>query len=215
MELNGKITGMDEHYIYIRAPITNVSELIDKHMSGCGIILNDGRTISREQRKKAYALMNDIALYTGYSQDEVKELTKYGFIASTGQKMFSLSDVDMTTARLYIDWLIEFCLRFEIPCRDSLLNLCEDIKRYLYLCLIHKKCCICGKPTQLHHVTTVGMGYNRNEIVHVGMLAEPLCWRHHRECHDIGQKSFDERYHVFGVAIDEVTADKYKLRKKK
>lgn len=211
--LLGKITGFDEQHVYIKAALSNYTLLLKRDVSECLIKLCDGRSISHEQRKKIYALIRDISIYTGYAPEELKELMKYDFIARTGTGMFSLSDVDVTTARAFIDHLIEFCLVFDIPCRDSLISLCEDIRRYLYLCLIHKKCCVCGKKTQLHHVDTVGMGYNRNEIVHIGMKAQPLCWRHHKKCHDIGQKEFDMAYHVFGIEIDEVIAGKYKLKK--
>ena len=212
MILDGIITDVGQHYITIKAQ-ADISYILDKQVKQCDIFLRDGRTINREQQKKAYALMRDISLFTGYSPDEVKELCKYDFIAKYGGEEFSLANCSVTTARCFNAYLIEFCLQHDIPCRDSLLELCEDVRRYLYLCLIHKKCCICGKKTQLHHVDTVGMGYDRAEIVHVGKRAEALCYRHHKECHDIGQKDFDEKYHVFGIEIDNIIADKYRLKK--
>ena len=214
MLLNGYITAINERNIIIQAP-ADVAYVIDKQVKECDIILRDGRTITRDQQKKAYALMRDISLWSGHTPDEIKELAKYDYLAKFGGEMFSLADCSVTTARGFIDYLVEFCLIHDIPCQDSLITLCEDIRRYLYLCLIHKKCCICGKKTQLHHVDAVGMGYNRNEIVHVGKRAEALCFKHHRECHDIGQKTFDEKYYVFGIEIDNIIADKYKLKKRK
>lgn len=214
MLLNGYITDISEQCIVIKAP-ADVAYVIDKQVRECDIILRDGRTITRDQQKKAYALMRDISLWSGHTPDEIKELAKYDYLSKFGGDMFSLADCSVTVARGFIDYLVEFCLIHDIPCQDSLITLCEDIRRYLYLCLIHKKCCICGKKTQLHHVDAVGMGYNRNEIVHVGKRAEALCFKHHRECHDIGQKTFDEKYYVFGIEIDNIIADKYKLKKRK
>lgn len=212
MLLDGIITDIGQHYITIKAQ-ADVSYVLDKKVSRCDIFLRDGRTISREQQKKAYALMRDISLWSGYLPDEVKELAKYDFLAKNGGEEFSLGTCSVTLARSFIDYLIEFCLIHDVPCQDSLLELCEDIKRYLYLCLIHKRCCVCGKKTQLHHVDTVGMGYDRTEIPHVGKRAEALCFKHHRECHDIGQKDFDSKYHIFGIEIDNTIADKYRLKK--
>ena len=40
--------------------------LTDKSIKTAELRLDDGRTISSDQRKKAYATINDIALYTGY-----------------------------------------------------------------------------------------------------------------------------------------------------
>jgi hypothetical protein len=212
MLLNGFITDVGQHYITIKAQ-ADISYILDKQVKQCDIFLRDGRTINREQQKKAYALMRDISLWSGYTPDEVKELAKYDYIAKYGGEEFSLADCSVTVARCFIDYLVEFCLTHDIPCRDSLLELCEDVRRYLYLCLIHKRCCVCGKKTQLHHVDTVGMGYDRTEIPHIGKRAEALCFKHHRECHDIGQKDFDEKYHVFGIEIDNIIADKYRLKK--
>ena len=213
MLLNGYITDINEQSIVIQAP-ADVAYVIDKQVKECDILLRDGRTITRDQQKKAYALMRDISLWSGHTPDEIKELAKYDYLAKYGGEMFSLADCSVTFARGFIDYLVEFCLIHDIPCQDSLITLCEDIRRYLYLCLIHKRCCVCGKKTQLHHVDAVGMGYNRNEIVHVGKRAEALCFKHHRECHDIGQKTFDEKYHVFGIEIDNIIANKYKLKRK-
>ena len=213
MLLNGYITDINEQSIVIQAP-ADVAYVIDKQVRECDILLRDGRTITRDQQKKAYALMRDISLWSGHTPDEIKELAKYDYLAKYGGGMFSLADCSVTLTRGFIDYLVEFCLIHDIPCQDSLITLCEDIRRYLYLCLIHKRCCVCGKKTQLHHVDAVGMGYNRNEIVHVGKRAQALCFKHHRECHDIGQKTFDEKYHVFGIEIDRIIADKYKLKRK-
>ena len=38
--------------------------------------INDGRTISPDQRKKVWALINDFCRYTGYSLDEAEILFK-------------------------------------------------------------------------------------------------------------------------------------------
>jgi hypothetical protein len=77
---------------------------------------------------------------------------------------------------------------------------------------MNKKCAVCGKKTELHHVDHVGMGYNRNEICHIGMRCLPLCREHHMEAHSIGQTAFDAKYHLEPIAIDEKIAQKYRLR---
>ena len=86
----------------------------------------------------------------------------------------------------------------------------SDIGRYVYLCLLHKKCCISGKRAELHHTDAVGMGRNRNEITHIGMRAMPLSRKYHNEVHTIGQAKFNEKYHIYGVKIDKVIASKYR-----
>lgn len=116
---------------------------------------------------------------------------------------FSLSNVDMTTARDFIDWLVELCVEYGIPCIDTLLNRCEDIGRYLYACVAHRRCAICGKKADIHEVETVGMGRNRQKMHHSGQLVQPLCRVHHGEVGQLGQVAFDEKYHLEGIRLDE------------
>jgi len=179
---------------------------------------DDGRSITAAQRRKAYVLLKFIAEGLGYTPLEVtKELTKYMFIGtgySVKDDMFSLSDCSRTEARLYITFLIEFCLINAIPCGEPLWKLAEDIPRYVWGCLVNKRCAVCGKKPQLHHVDSVGQGRNRKEICHIGMRCLPLCDHHHREIHNIGRDTFLEKYHLEPVEIDEQIADIFKLRKR-
>ncbi len=183
-----------ETHLLDRRQITEIEARID-----------DGRIISADQRKKVYATLRDIGTYTGHTPDEVKALMKYDHIAKTGCDYFSLSDCSMTTANEFLSHLLDFCVEWDIPTADRLLSRSPDISRAVYACLIHKRCVICGKPAQLHHVDRIGMGRDRREITHEGMRAQPLCGGvrgHHDEAHSLGQKTFDDKYHVYGIRID-------------
>jgi hypothetical protein len=96
----------------------------------------------------------------------------------------------------------------------SPLEYCEDISKYLYACMVNKKCCICGKPADLHHVQSVGSQGYRDKINHIGLDALPLCRVHHEESHTKGQKDFMEIYHLQPVKIDKKIAKIYKLSQK-
>ena len=206
----GKIVEMSDKGILIHCPA-----LPHKDVTGVEVIFYDGRSITIEQRKKAYALIRDISEWSGNLPEETKEILKWYYCSISGVKFFSLSDCNIDIARGFIDFLIEFCLMHDVPCRDSLPEYAEDIGRYLYLCLYHKKCCICGKKAELHHVDKVGMGHDRREIAHIGKRAEAVCSSHHKEAHIIGQVEFDKLYHICGIEIDNVIAERYKLRKTK
>ena len=203
MNIVGYISDYDGEKLTIIAPFDRGYLLAKRQITGCEVRLDDGRRLSAEQRKKIYASMRDIADYTGYTPEQVKALWKYDFIAKTGCDYFSLSDCNMTTANEFLSYLIDFCLEHDIPTIDSLLERSPDISRYLYSCLIHKRCCITQKNAQLHHVDAVGMGRDRKDIVHVGMRVMPLHWKLHREAHTIGQKTFNEKYHIYGIKADE------------
>ena len=187
------------------------------------IILPDGRRISPEQRRKVYALIGEVAEYvdgirSAGTIESAKKTLKMEFMLSRMEgmerRLFSLSDCDVTTARAFINFLVEFIIENDIPTRVPLIENCEDIAAYVYACLMNKKCAVCGRHADLHHVDVVGMGRDRKEICHIGMRALPLCREHHTEIHSIGQEGFLRRYIVEPVKIDERIADVYGLRKK-
>lgn len=66
----------------------------------------------------------------------------------------------------------------------------------------------------MHHVDRVGMGRDRKEIVHLGMLTMPLLPEYHDEAHRIGQKTFDKKYKVFGIRLDEYLCKVWNLKSK-
>lgn len=196
------------------------------------LTLIDGRMVSPQQRRKIFSLIHDIADYIsggGNSRNEIRstlramqlnylidvadsEAVRFAltdnYCRLQGIDLFSLSPSNENCASKelasdFIDWLVNLCVENAIPCMDTLLNRCEDIGRYIYACVLHKRCAICGKKADIHEVETVGMGRNRRKIGHVGQLVEPLCRGHHDECGRIGQKSFDELYHMQAIRLDD------------
>ncbi|WP_311194384.1 putative HNHc nuclease [Selenomonas noxia] len=215
MILVGSVVGETDRGINIFVPFP---ERIDK-LYGChesvGVEFVDKRRISTQQRKKAYVLISYIAAWWGYTPLEcMKEMLKLMFVgeAETLRRSFSLSNCDMTTARLFITYLIDFCLLHGVDVGEPLYQLSEDIPRYVWACLMNKRCAVCGRKAELHHVDAVGMGRNRKEICHIGMRALPLCREHHTEIHAVGREDFLKRYILEPVKIDERIAKVYRLK---
>lgn len=205
--------------IFVFVPTTDTQQEIIKTRCFPDVVVefDDGRSITTAQRRKTYVLLNAIADYMGYTPMEViKEMTKLMFVG-TGftlrEGTFSLSNCDRTTARMYITYLIDFCLVMDIPCGEPFWKLCEDIPRYVYACLVNKKCAVCGKKAELHHVDAVGAGRNRKEIIHVGMKCLPLCRTHHSMIHRIGKDSFMKEFILEPVKITDEVAEAYRLRR--
>ena len=192
-----------------RPPLDNLSDDVM-------VIWQDNRHITPEQRRKAWALMTEIAAFQGETKDEVYEEQKTAFtlkhLETLQDGLFHLSAATVTTARAFITMLVEIIIEYGIPTKEPLYGLCDDIQRYVYACLMNKKCAVCGRKTELHHYDHVGLGRNRREINHIGMRAYPLCDDHHKEIHQIGEKAFDEKYHLEPIAIDERIAKKYGLK---
>ena len=222
--VNGKIQNWEQDgTVLIRATLPNIDRAILRQYEDVAVGFNDGRTISAEQRRKAFALLGEIAEYSmGYRDastvETVKEQLKMEFITHRQQalavKMFSLSDTDCTTAREFINYLIDFCIEWEIPTKEPLFALADDIPRYVYTCLCKKVCCVCGQRGEVHHIDRVGMGRDRKGINHIGMKALCLCRKHHTEIHSKGEKDFLAQYHMEPVEIDEKIARIYKLSRK-
>lgn len=163
--------------------------------------LDDGRTISADQRRKIFAIIRDISLWSGQEPEELRLYLEWDFCSRCLREWFSLSNCDMTTAREFITYLIQFCFHWGVPTKDSLLTQTDDIGKYLYLCLENRRCAICNQPAEVHHVDRVGMGRDREAIVHVGLNAIALCRRHHEEAHR-REKALFAGCHIYGIKLD-------------
>ena len=214
----GRIAKEVDGGFLVFVPCVNHREQVRNSDSRVYVEFRDPRKISREQQKKAYALIGEIARWWGYMpQEAAKELTKVKFLTGGAPVMladtFSLADCTVEEARKYITWLIDFCLIYDVPMQDKpLYELVEDIPRYVYACLLNKRCAVCGKKSELHHVDHVGMGRDRREMCHIGMRCLPLCRHHHNEIHTIGAETFLKRYILEPVEIDRRIAEKYRLK---
>lgn len=177
--------------------------LIGKKISKAEIRFDDGRIISAEQRKKAYATIRDISDYTGYLPEEAKEQMKYVHIAKTGVEYFSLSDCSMDMAREFINTIIEFALENGVQLKELGIDRTDDVGKYLFQCLKYKKCCICGQDGEVHHVDAIGMGNDRTELDDSGHRKMCLCRLHHTIAHQRGMVIFEKMYKVYGILFVE------------
>ena len=165
--------------------------------------IDDGRSVTAEQRRKAYATIRDIADYTGYVPEEAKERLKYEYMLKTGNGYFSLSDCGMSTAGEFISFILDFALEWGIPLTDNLISRTDDIGKALYSGLKNKRCVLCGKDGEIHHVDAIGMGNSRRKMDDRNHRKICLCRKHHTEAHTIGFKKFSELYHVYGIKYEE------------
>lgn len=220
--VKGRVVDYDErrHEVLIRAPYDDWYTMTKRGYKDCLVQMVDSRPLSDTQRKICYSLLREISDCTGQGLSPTKEYMKLKFMVEdleqTQDKLFSLSNAPMSLVCAFQRYLIHFILDWDIPCRFSLLKYVDDVSDYLYHCLITKKCCICGKPTELHHIDRVGTGRDRTDIIHEGMEALPLCHEHHTEAHNVPDKEFFEKYHLpGGVVLDKTLCRLYGLKRKK
>lgn len=203
-----KITGYkpapEGTYLIVLVEGEDLTEpIVEKNMHECTLQLDDGRHISGAQNRKAHATINDIAAYTGEVPEAMKGWLKYRYICQTGGEYFSLKDCSMDTAREFINVILDYALEMGIPLMDFALNRTDDIDHYLYACLKLKKCVICGKHGEVHHVDAIGMGNDRRTLDDSQHRKICLCRIHHTEAHTTGFDSFSNKYKVYGIKFEE------------
>lgn len=220
--VTGKITNIDERTgtVTIKAHYDDWFTLIKRQYKECWVEMKDSRPLSDKQRKMCYALINEIADWSGSGRELMKEQLKLDFIigelGETAERLFSLSNAPMSLVCAFQKFLIHLILEYDIPTKKPLLEYVDDTTDYVYSCLVNKKCVVCGKTAELHHIERVGMGRNRNEIIHEGMECLPLCREHHTQAHTMSDDEFFRMYHLDkGIELDKTLCRIYRLKARK
>jgi hypothetical protein len=205
MKVSGTILSAVNDVLTIRVCADAQGYVLDHDAKTVEVRIDDGRSITADQRRKIYATIRDIAEWSGDMPDSVKAYFKWSFCGDKEHEEFSLSDVDRETASEFLSYLIDFCIHNSVPCSDPLWDRCEDVERYMYACVMTRTCCVTGKKNaQIHHYTRIGMGRNRNEICHVGMLVVPLSPDIHTMIHmSSGEEEFYEKHYIKPIALTE------------
>lgn len=176
------------------------------------LLLNDCRMISRQQQKKIYAMIGDISDYTGHHVEFLKSYLKCEYIKMYGGEWFSLGYVDMTTAKKFIEFILHICFEWEVPLKLNTVDLTRDVNNYLYLCLKYRKCAVCGCHADIHHhENLVGMGIDRAKHNHIDSRFIALCRVHHNECHNIGHKTFEDKYKITAIKLNEAAIKELRI----
>lgn len=201
----------DGTFLQIKIPGVDLGRYItEKKARYAEIRIDDGRIITSLQRRKAYATIRDISSWTGYLPEEQKEWLKYLYIERTGNPYFSLSDCSMDTAREFINTILDYALEEGIPLSERGIERTDDIGRYLYSCIKNKRCAVCGRPGEIHHVDAIGAGRDRRHVDDSGYRKICLCREHHTVAHQRGMKAFEQMYHVYGIVLQEdITGNGY------
>lgn len=218
--VKGKIVNYDERrgVVVIEAPYDDFVTMCRREYKEVEITMLDSRPLSDKQRRSCYAMLREIADWSGYEPDEIKDMMKYNFIGSLVDTMstFSLSNAPMSLVAAFQTFLARFIVAHDVPTRRPMLEYVDDIDDYVYACLIAKKCPICGKKADLHHWDALGMGRDRTEIIHEGLEVMPLCREHHMEVHTTGKADFVKKYHLndHGIPADKTICKIYGLNNK-
>lgn len=179
----------------VKIPHKNLDDL--QRGLGTEIDVNfiDPNDISHKQRKLIFALLNDIEDWNGDPVEYRRHLLTREFMAKNDMENFSLSNCSMTEAREFIELILTFIFRYDVPIKFETSDLMKEDKDFIYMCVMKRKCVICGKPhAELAHYHAVGSGRNRRTIDHKDNKILPLCHKHHQLQHNMGMKSFNDYY---------------------
>mgnify|MGYP004715275337 FL=1 len=223
-ELFAKLNKVDPNkgLITLQLSTDDIHTLEKYHASGqqqvVSLIASDENGVSAQQRKFAFALLHDIwwSQVGGYwieTPETVKQhfYAMYEYYNSLDFGEFSLSAAKgtETDTNQFINMLLDYAAIHDISLSVKPLNELEpqEIARWEYRCLMEKMCVVCGKkPSDLHHLDTVGSGVNRQHTNHLGHRAVQLCREHHNLAHSLGIETFMQRFKINGIKIDEKIA---------
>lgn len=160
--------------------------------------------ITDKQRRKVFALCNDIEAYTGQPRDYMRYLfMDYVEVLYGYEKRLSLSDCTREQAKQIIEVILDWVFHNNIPLNYKTSDLLKNDKAFLYWSTVNRNCVICGKPhSDLAHRFAVGRGRDRTKIDHFGNQVLSLCISHHNEQHQIGMDTFNNKYHLTDSWVD-------------
>ncbi|HEC2213472.1 TPA: hypothetical protein R1960_002347 [Staphylococcus delphini] len=163
----------------------------------------DPYAITDKQRRKIFALCNDIEEYTGQPREYMRYMFMDYVSFVEGYDRLSLSNCSRTQANQIIEVILDWVFHNNVPLNYKTSDLLKNDKAFLYWATVNRNCVICHKPhAELAHYQAVGRGRNRRKIEHVGNKVLALCTRHHKEQHNIGINSFNDKYHLHDSWVD-------------
>ncbi|MDS3991633.1 putative HNHc nuclease [Staphylococcus capitis] len=159
--------------------------------------IQDPFKVTDKQRRKIFALCNDIESHTGQPREYMREMFQdyvtflYGY-----DKRISLSDCTRTQANQIIEVTLDWIFHNNIPLNYKTSDLLKNDKAFLYWSTVNRNCVICGKRGELAHHKAIGRGANRKKMDHYGYEVLCLCREHHQSQHDMGVETFDKLHHL-------------------
>ena len=194
--IQGKIVEEQDDCYLVSIP--KVEEIKEYNITDCLIKLQHPTLITDEQRKKAWVLIGDIAEGTnriGRFKDAVHNEMKELFCKQNYITRFSLSNCSREMATRYIEFLISYILKNNIPSEVAVQDFDDSIARSLYARYMSGKCMICEEPfTRLYLKTGTGVERTGVDKLTVGDEIYFLCDKHGEYLEKKGKKIFDQVY---------------------
>ncbi len=219
-----RLVGRDNEGNYILRPLTKgdnkeLETAAMKKIELYDLTPNDPDVITSLQRRKIHALIKDINENWGDPFDLVKDDLKLKFCDETGHLWFSLSDCKKATATMFIEWLVEYCFKYDLDFYMKDMHLTTDINKMMFFCAANKRCFVSARrkvhvALEVHHVNAVG-SEKRSKTDHRGRYYMILESKYHHEIEMIGYTAFCAKYHVGAIKLTDQQILDYKLMSNK
>lgn len=181
----------------------------------CEVKPIDPFLITDKQRRKVFALCNDIEAHTGQPREWMREMFQdYVTFVNGYEKRLSLSSCTREQAKQVIEVILDWVFHNNIPLNYKTSDLLKNDKAFLYWSTVNRNCVICGKHGELAHHKAIGRGANRKKMDHYRYEVLALCREHHQSQHDMGVETFDKLHHLENswVSVDRRLNDMLKGR---
>lgn len=168
--------------------------------------IQDPFKVTDKQRRKIFALCNDIESHTGQPREYMREMFQdYITFLNGYEKRLSLSDCTREQAKQVIEVILDWVFHNNIPLNYKTSDLLKNDKAFLYWSTVNRNCVICGKHGELAHHYAIGRGANRKKMNHYGYEVLCLCREHHQSQHNMGVETFDKLHHLENswLSVDE------------
>src|SRR5699024_5184932 len=100
----------------------------------------DGKKITVQQRKKIFALLNDIYLFTGQPQEDLRQQFQFYLEMIKGYEPISLTDTTRRIASELIEVIIAWVFQHDIPLNYKTSDLMKEDNYFIYLSTINRTC---------------------------------------------------------------------------
>lgn len=178
------------------------------------IFFKDPRTFTTQQRAFTFALMRDIAIYTGEQLETLKDVFYWQFRYFTGRNI-SLSNGSLNTVddvATLDDLILDFIFENHIPFKRGYEIPPQNTQYYFYKCVMTRTCCLCGKSgADIDHFSKALGRRSRKSVDHAEYDFAALCRTCHTKKHQMGVTEFKNKYHVIGIKLNQDEIKKLRL----
>ncbi|WP_312541381.1 putative HNHc nuclease [Enterococcus sp.] len=224
--INGRIVGKRNNGDVIIRPDKESREDLETIIQRRKMLVTlqpfDADKATRLQQKKAHALIHDINNFSNNDPMFLAENDlKFKFCDAIGwptTPMFSLANCSKELASQFINFLVEYCFKHEIPFDRRELHLSMNVHRMMFLSAVHNRCFATQARRQdavlhIHHVNAVGRG-KRYVVDHRNRYYMILTAEMHNEIHAMGYWRFCEKWHCGAIKLTDQQIIDFKLMSK-